>query len=339
MVKIGVGLIGAGAIGRLHARHLVSRVPGAELVAVADVARGAAEACAHECGVPRICEDYRELVAEPAVEAVLIASPADQHGAQIEAAAEAGKHIFCEKPLEYDLGAADSALAAVARAGVTLQIGFNRRFDVSFRQVRDGIASGAIGRPYLLHIISRDPLLPPAPADRPPGWMFFDTTVHDFDMARWLLDDEATEVRALAGAYVHGGNAAVDTALITLRLTGGALAAIDNSQAAYGYDQRIEVLGPGGALAAANELAHGVALSDKGGVRAAGPRTFFAERYAESYVAELAAFIDCVARGAEPPVTGHDGRAAVVLALAAQRSHEDGGRPVAVREIAGAEGG
>jgi myo-inositol 2-dehydrogenase/D-chiro-inositol 1-dehydrogenase len=339
MAKIGIGLIGAGAIGRLHARHLVSRVPGAELVAVADVARGAAEACAHECGVSRVYDDYRELVAGPAVGAVVIASPADRHGEAIEASAAAGKHIFCEKPLEYDLRAADRALAAVAQAGVTLQVGFNRRFDANFAEVREAIVAGAIGRPYLLHIVSRDPLLPPAPAGRPPGWMFFDTTVHDFDMARWLLDDEVTEVRALAGAYVHRGNAAVDTALITLRLAGGALATIDNGQAAYGYDQRIEVLGPAGALAAANELAHGVALSDKTGVRAAGPRTFFAERYSESYVAELAAFVDGVVSGTEPPVTGGDGRAAVVLALAAQRSHEDGGRPVAVSEIAGGEAG
>jgi len=339
MAKIGVGLIGAGAIGRLHARHLVSRVAGAELVAVADVVRGAAEACAHECGVSRVYDDYRELVSDPAVEAVVIASPGDCHGEQIEAAAAAGKHVFCEKPLEANLAAVDGALAAVERAGAALQIGFNRRFDANFRQVRDAIAAGAIGRPYIVHIVSRDPLLPPAKAGQPPGWMFFDTTVHDFDMARWLLGDEATEVRALAGAYVHEGNAAIDTALITLRFAGGALVTIDNGQAAYGYDQRIELLGPAGALAAANELAHGVAVSDRQGVRAAGPRTFFAERYSESYVAELAAFIGCVARGAEPAVTGRDGRAAVVLALAALRSHEDGGRPVAVSEIEGAEGG
>jgi myo-inositol 2-dehydrogenase/D-chiro-inositol 1-dehydrogenase len=339
MAKLGIGVIGTGAIGRMHARHLVSRVPGAKLVAVCDVARSAAEACAAECGVSRVYEDYRELAADSAVGAVVIASPGDKHGEAIEAAAATGKHVFCEKPLEATLPAIDRALAAVARAGVALQVGFNRRFDLNFRQVHDAIEADAIGRPYLLHIVSRDPLLPPAPPGRPPAWMFFDTTVHDLDMARWLLEDEVTEVRALAGAYVHEGNAAVDTALITLRFAGGALATIDNGQAAYGYDQRLEVLGVGGALSAANEATHGVALSNKDGVRLAGPRSFFVERYEESYVAELSTFIDCVARGVEPPVTGRDGRAAVVLALAAQRSHQDGGRPVAVGEVEGAEGG
>lgn len=327
-----VGLIGAGAIGRLHARHLASRVPGAELVAVADVDLAAAQGCATEHGTSRVVQNYGELVADPAVDAVVIASPGYVHAEQIEAAAAAGKHIFTEKPLDCDLAKIDRALAAVARAGVTLQVGFNRRFDVNFRQARDAIVAGAIGRPYLLHIASRDPLLPPAHDHDIPGWMFFDTTVHDFDMARHLIGDEVTEVRALAGAYVHDGGA-VDTALITLRFAGGALATIDNSQAAYGYDQRLEVLGSEGGVSVGNDLGHRVALSDKSGVHDAGPRTFFAERYAESYVAELAAFIDCVLDGGEPLVTGADGRAAVVLALAAQRSHLDGGRPVAVSEI------
>ncbi len=330
--KVAVGVIGAGAIGRLHAEHLASRVPGAALVAIADVNRTAAEECAARCGVSAVRESYRGLLSDPAVEAAVICSPPDTHAQIIEEAAALGKHVFCEKPIGCDLGRIDRALAAVARAGIKLQVGFNRRFDPNFRYVREVVASGKIGRPYILHITSRDPELPPAHGVEGYAGLFLDTTVHDFDMARYLMGSEVTSVYALAGAMVHKAGD-VDTALVTLRFANGAVGTIDNSQTVYGYDQRVEVFGSEGAIAVDNEKPHRATLSDREGVHTALPLHFFRERYAASYIAEMSAFIDCILRDADPPVTGADGRMAVLLALAAQRSYEED-RPVRVSEFA-----
>ncbi|MBI2913196.1 MAG: inositol 2-dehydrogenase [Chloroflexi bacterium] len=318
-------------MGRLHAEYLAFRVRGACLMAIADVDRAAAEACAARCNEPAVYADYRELLNDPAIDAVAVCSPPQTHGQIIEAAAAAGKHIFCEKPLGCDLGSIDSALAAVRKAGVKLQVGFNRRFDAGFRQAHEAVTAGKIGKPRILHIVSRDPELPPAEEIARPAGLFLDSTVHDFDMARYLIGGEVETVYALGGAMVHPGSN-VDTALITLRFANGVLGTIDNSQTVYGYDQRVEVFGSGGAISVENEKRHGATLSDKAGLHAALPLHFFRERYADSYIAELTAFVDSILEDTDPPVTGHDGRAAVVLALAAQRSYQEG-RPVVVKEI------
>lgn len=328
---IGVGLVGAGTVGRLHARYL-SKVPGARLVAVADMDRTAAEATAREHGEIVVHENTVSLLADGAVTAVVIATPGETHGRIIEAAASAGKHVFCEKPLDLDLARIDRALDAVRKAGVTLQVGFNRRFDRNFQSVRDAVAGGKVGKPHVIHIISRDPLLPGPPRDVGPlSGLLFDTTIHDLDMVRFLTGSEFDEVYVLPGDHVHRTRV-IDTAVVSFRLTNGVIGTIENSQAAYGYDQRVEVFGAAGAIAIGNERRHLATLSDAAGVHEALPLHFFPERYQDSYIAELTAFVECVRTGAAPLGSGNDGRAASVAALAAQCSIDEC-RPVRIAEI------
>ena len=330
MTAIGFGVIGTGAIGRLHARHLVSSVPGARLVAVSDVVHAAADACAQDTGA-KAYAGPSGLLADPQVEAVVIASPPDTHAGIIEAAAAAGKQIFCEKPIDCEIEKIDRALAAVARAGVKLQIGFNRRFDANYRAAHEAVASGKIGRPLIVHLVSRDPKLPVVSDTRNAAGLFLDMTIHDFDMARYLTGGEVTEVRALAGRMLHDAGD-LDTALITLRFADGAFGTIDNGQTAYGYDQRAEVFGTEGVVATENERPNRATLTDSAGGHTALALYFFVERFAESYIAELRAFADCIRQDTEPSVSGADGRIAVVIALAAQRSYDEG-RPVSLSEF------
>jgi myo-inositol 2-dehydrogenase/D-chiro-inositol 1-dehydrogenase len=330
MTAIGFGVIGTGAIGWLHARHLASQVEGARLVAVSDVVREAAESCAQDTGA-QLYGGHHELLADPGVEAVVIATPPDTHAAIVEQAAAAGKQIFCEKPIDCTLERTGDALAAVARAGVKLQVGFNRRFDANYRAVRDAIESGKVGRPLIVHIVSRDPKLRAVSDTRSVAGLFLDMTIHDFDMARFLTGSEVTEVFALAGRRLHDAGDA-DTALVTLRLADGTFVSIDNGHTAYGYDQRVEVFGTDGMISTENERPHSATLTDSAGSHGVLPLYFFIERYAESYRRELAAFVQCLARDTEPPVTGRDGRTAAVIALAAQRSCDEG-RPVLLSEF------
>lgn len=335
---LNLGILGAGRIGRVHARTIATRLPQARLRAVADPDAEAAGRLAAECGVPRVADDPAEVLADGDVQAVLICSATDTHAGLVERAAAAGKHIFCEKPLDLDLARIDRLLAAVAAAGVTLMVGFNRRFDPDFARMRGLIASGSIGIPHLLRLTSRDPSPPPPGYLAASGGLFLDMTIHDFDLARFLLGDEVVEVHAAGGVLVDpaiGEAGDVDTAVVLLRFAGGALGAIDNSRrAVYGYDQRAEVLGSAGMLANRNQAADTVERSDAGGLHAPPPFDFFMQRYAASYAAEMAAFLDCVQRGRPAPVGGADGRAAVLLGHAARRSLAEN-RPVRVAELGG----
>jgi myo-inositol 2-dehydrogenase/D-chiro-inositol 1-dehydrogenase len=334
--RVKVGVIGAGRIGRLHARHLATRVPDADLEAIADVDMEAARSTASEFAVPTAVPDYRALLDDPAIQAVVVCSPTDTHAHIVEQAAAAGKHIFCEKPIDLRLDRIDEALAAVERAGVKLQVGFNRRFDPSFRKVREMVAEGKIGSPHMLRITSRDPEPPPISYIRVSGGIFLDMTIHDFDMARFLLGSEVTEIYADGGVMVDpeiGQAGDIDTALITLRFANGAIGAIDNSRkAVYGYDQRVEVFGSEGMLAVANNPRDTHSHSDAEGVHSSLPVYFFLERYTESYVSEMEAFIRCICEDAPPEVSGEDGRIPVVMGLAAQRSYQEH-RPVELSEI------
>ncbi len=333
---VNVAVIGTGRIGRLHAEHLAFRLPEARLVAVADPRLDAAQACAAACRISRAVPDYRELLEDPSIEAVIICSATDTHARIIEEAAAAGKHIFCEKPIAYDLAAIDRALAAVEAAGVVFQVGFNRRFDPSFRRAREIVASGEIGTPHILRITSRDPAPPPIEYIKVSGGIFLDMTIHDFDMARYLMGEEVVEVYAMGGVLVDpaiGEAGDVDTAMVTLRFASGALGAIDNSrQAVYGYDQRVEVFGSAGMVAVSNHTPHRAVVSKADGVHGPKPLYFFAERYVESYLAEMQAFLESVRSGSPPPVTGKDGRIPVVMGLAARQSLAEG-RPVRLAEI------
>lgn len=333
---LNIGLIGAGRIGRLHAAHLAGHVPGARLHAVADVNREAAREVAARYGAAIATADYGELLADSALDAVLIAAATDTHASIIAAAAAAGKQIFCEKPIALSLAAIDGALAAVERAGVRLQIGFNRRFDANYRRVREAVVAGEIGHPELLHIISRDPAPPPPAYLASSGGLFLDMTIHDFDMARFLLGGEVVEVYAMAGALTDpaiGAAGDVDTAVVVLKFADGAIGTIENSRrAVYGYDQRVEILGSAGAIATGNDHANTAVISDCAGVRRDPPLHFFMDRYLASYLAELCAFVEASRHDRPTPVNGQDGRLSVVLGLAAGLSYREG-RPVRLAEV------
>ncbi len=333
-----LGLIGAGRIGRLHARHLAFHIPTAELVAVADVRPEAAEACARACHVPHAVADYREVIARPDVDAVVICSATHTHVEIIEAAAAAGKHIFCEKPLALHLEEVYRALRAVRAAGVKLQVGFNRRFDANYRRVREAIARGEIGTPHLLHIISRDPEPPPPEYVRSSGGLFLDMTIHDFDMARYLIGGEVVELYAVAGVRVDpaiGELGDVDTAVVLLSFENGVFGTIDNSRrAVYGYDQRVEVFGSDGCIRTENEHPNTAVISTARAVCRDLPLHFFVNRYTASYLAEMEAFVEAVREDRPVPVTGEDGLMALVMGLAACRSLEEK-RPVRLAEIVG----
>jgi myo-inositol 2-dehydrogenase/D-chiro-inositol 1-dehydrogenase len=335
--KITVGLIGAGRIGRLHAEHLAFRIPQANLVAVSDIVLSAAEECAAACDVPTALQDHRVIMERADIEAVVICSSTNTHAQMIEEAAAAGKHIFCEKPIDFDLVRIDQALAAVAEAGVKLQIGFNRRFDPNFRRVRELVAAGHIGEPHILRITSRDPQPPPIEYVKVSGGIFLDMTIHDFDMARYLVGSEVVEVYAAGGVMVDpaiGEAGDIDTAVITLRFENGAVGVIDNSrQAVYGYDQRVEVFGSKGAASADNNYPNTTVVSDARSVHRDLPLNFFMERYIDSYIAEMEAFIACIQQDETPSVTGVDGRIPVVMGYAARKSYEEN-RPVRLSEIA-----
>ena len=334
---LSLGLIGAGRIGRVHAETVLTRIPDAQIVAVADVNEGAAQRCAADFAIPRVVVDYHVILNDPQVQAVLICSATNTHARIITEAAQAGKQIFCEKPIDHDLAAIDAALAAVDKAGVLLQVGFNRRFDPNFARVRQLVAAGAVGNPELLHIISRDPEPPSPEYAAVSGGIFLDMTIHDFDMARFLMGRDVEELYAAGSVLVDpriGEAGDLDTVMITLKFAGGAIGVIDNSRrAAYGYDQRVEVFGSGGVARAENNFPNSVTLADGTGVRHDLPFHFFMDRYTDAYVNELVAFVRCLREGAPPPVSGEDGRQAILIGLAARKSFAEN-RPVRLAEIA-----
>jgi myo-inositol 2-dehydrogenase/D-chiro-inositol 1-dehydrogenase len=334
--RLSLGIIGAGRIGKVHAATLAFRIPEAAPLVITDLNRPAAEELAASCGIPRVAQSADDVINDRAVEAVVICSPTDTHADLMIKAARAGKHIFCEKPIDFNLAKIDSALAVVEMAGVKLQIGFNRRFDSNFVRVREAVARGEIGAPHLLHLISRDPGPPPISYIRNSGGIFLDMTIHDFDMARFLIGDEVEEIYTAAGVRVDpeiGEAGDLDTALIVLRFRDGVIGTIDNSRkAVYGYDQRVEILGSEGAISTGNRYPNDAVVSTATGIRRDLPLHFFMERYTESFAEEMRAFVAAVVEDRPVPVTGADGRVPVVMALAARRSHDER-RPVRVEEV------
>jgi myo-inositol 2-dehydrogenase/D-chiro-inositol 1-dehydrogenase len=333
---LNLGLIGAGRIGKLHAEHLAYRIPGARLSMITDVNESAARECAQRLGVPSSGSDYRAILADPGVQAVVICSPTDTHAEIIQTAAAAGKHIFCEKPIDLDLARIDRTRAAVAKAGVTLQLGFNRRFDPNFRRVRQAVVSGEIGTPHQVRITSRDPGPPPLEYIAKSGGIFMDMTIHDFDMARFLVGAEVEEVYATASARVDpaiGKAGDWDTAVIMLKFVNGVVGTIENCrQAVYGYDQRVEVFGSGGSISTDNNYPNSAVVQGKQTIYRDQPLNFFMQRYLESYLVEMTEFVDAVRKGTPPPVSGPEGRIPVVMANAARRSVLEN-RPVRLSEI------
>lgn len=331
-----VGVIGAGRIGKIHARNLATQVPGARVDAIADPLLDAASQAAGQLHIPHAAADYHEIMANPEIDAVAICSSTNTHAQMIVEAARAGKHIFCEKPISYDLAKIDEALDEVKKAGVLFQVGFNRRFDPNFKKVREMVAEGKIGDLHILRITSRDPAPPPIEYIKVSGGIFFDMTIHDFDMARYLSGSEVEEIYVAGAVRVDpaiGEAGDIDTAVITLRFANGAIGTIDNSRkAVYGYDQRVEVFGSGGMVAVSNNTPDTHVYASAEGVTSAKPLHFFLERYMQSFIDEMQTFIDCVQKGCPPSVSGVDGRIPVMMAMAATRSLKEH-RPVRLDEI------
>jgi myo-inositol 2-dehydrogenase/D-chiro-inositol 1-dehydrogenase len=329
-----IGVIGVGRIGRMHAELIAHQVPGAALAAVYDAHEPSARGVATYLRVPAAAS-VEEIFGSD-LDAVAICSSSDTHVELLIATAEAGKAVFCEKPVSLDLAELDRALDAVQEAGVPFQIGFNRRFDPGHASVRRAVASGEIGDPHLVRISSRDPAPPPLEYVKTSGGLFLDMMIHDFDMARYVTGREVVEVFARGTVRVEPSFADVgdiDTALVTLVHDDGCLTAIDNSRrAAYGYDQRVEVFGSEGMAVSENLHAHaGAVLTAKGERRPPNPY-FFLERYLPSYVREWQAFVEAVKGGTTPPASIGDARAPLVIGLAALRSlHER--RPVRTEEV------
>jgi myo-inositol 2-dehydrogenase / D-chiro-inositol 1-dehydrogenase len=332
---IRIAILGVGRIGKMHAEIISRQVPGATLAMVFDVNEAVATAVGLELGVPSTT-DANAVLSSPDVDAVAICSSTDTHVEWLIAAAQAGKAIFCEKPISLDLNKVDEALAVVNASGVPIQIGFNRRFDPAHQSVRDAVRTGAIGDVHLVRITSRDPAPPPIAYVKVSGGLFCDMTIHDFDMARYVTGSEVVSVFATAAVRVDpaiGEAGDVDTAVVVLTHANGAITTIDNSrQAVYGYDQRVEAFGSGGLASSDNPLQHSGSRRTAAGTVGTTIPYFFLDRYVPSYVNEWAAFVAYLTGGGESPVSAADGRAPLVIGLAAMRSVAEG-RVVQISEF------
>jgi len=326
---IRIALFGAGRIGALHAANIAALHPRAELACVYDINAAAATAVASRHGA-KAAASVEAVLGDADIDAVLIASSTATHVDLITASALAGKAILCEKPIDLDIDRVETCRRAIAGTGVPVQIAFNRRYDRSHRAVREAVRAGQIGALELLVITSRDPGLPPLPYLAVSGGIFRDMTIHDFDLARFILgDDPVEEVYATGSIMVERrlqdlGD--VDTAMVVMKAASGALVHINNSRrAVYGYDQRVEAFGAGGMVQSDNLRASTLARSDATATDAKEPLlNFFIERYLQAYRDELTDFIDAV-EGARPPGAGfEDGRSALILANAAWESLRSG---------------
>ncbi len=328
MKTLRIGVVGAGRIGKLHVSNLMTRVSGATVTAVTDVIAQNARELAAQYGIPNVYGDYRELVQDPEVDAVFVCSSTDTHSAISYDAAMAGKHVFCEKPIDHDLERIEKVIAAVEKTGVKFQVGFNRRFDRNFKRVRDAVQSGSVGDPHIIMVTSRDPAPPPVSYVKVSGGIFFDMMIHDFDMVRYLSGSEVTEVFANGAVLVDpaiGEAGDVDTAIVTLKFANGAIGVINNSRkAVYGYDQRVEVFGSQGCITADNETPNLTTLYTETGVMREKPLYFFLERYNDAFIAEAQGFVDAVLEDKPTLVDATDGLKPVLIAMAAQKSLETG---------------
>jgi myo-inositol 2-dehydrogenase / D-chiro-inositol 1-dehydrogenase len=328
-----IGLLGAGRIGKVHAAAIAG-TPGARLVAVADALPDAASSLAAAYGATVASID--DIIGDAGVDAVFITTPTDVHADLIEQAAVAGKAIFCEKPIDLSVDRVRRCLGIVADRGARLMVGFNRRFDPNFRAARARIDAGEIGDVEMVSITSRDPGPPPLEYMARSGGLFRDMTIHDFDMARFLLGEEPVSVTAVGSVLVDpaiGGVPDIDSAAVTLVTATGKIAQISNSRrASYGYDQRIEVHGSNGMVRAENIHESTVEVAGERGFQRPPLMNFFIERYMPAYYAEVAAFVAAVNEGRQPQPDGESGLRALILAEAAVRSNA-GRRTVDVSEI------
>jgi len=330
MKTINVAVAGLGRIGKIHLKNLARNFSEIKVVATMDLLEESRK-IAEEFNVP-----YDELLTVPELDAVVICSPTDTHADYVIQAARAGKHIFCEKPLDLSLERVQEVLEVVEECGVKLMLGFNRRFDPEFMKIRSLVEKDAVGDPQIIKITSRDPGPPPVSYIKSSGGMFLDMTIHDFDMARYISGKQVKEVYAKATVKVDPEIAQagdVDTAVITLTFEDDSMAVIDNCRkAAYGYDQRLEVFGSKGMAQAENLFPNKHKLYTEEGVSGDLPLYFFLERYDASYNQEIKEFIDALLSDSAMPVDGSDGLISIAIGLAAKKSLQEN-RPVQMKEI------
>ncbi|TKJ37852.1 MAG: inositol 2-dehydrogenase [Planctomycetes bacterium B3_Pla] len=335
MKTIKLAIAGLGRIGKIHLKNLCRNFPEVDVVGVMDVL-DESKNIADEFNVNYFVKTIHELIALPDLDGIVICSPTDTHADYVEKAAKAGKHIFCEKPLDLSLDRVQEITAIVEQAGVGLMLGFNRRFDPEFKKVRELVVNGSIGEPQIVKITSRDPGPPPVEYVKVSGGIFLDMTIHDFDMARYISGKQVKEVYAKGAVMVDpeiGKAGDIDTASIILTFEDDTMAIIDNCRrAVYGYDQRLEVFGSKGMAQAENNFPDNHKLYTESGVSGALPLHFFLERYAASYNQEMKEFIDALVSGGKMPVDGNDGLMSIAIGLAAKKSVKEN-RPVRISEI------
>ena len=331
-----VGIVGAGRIGCVHAQTMHTMVSGVRVGAVCSASGDSAKKLAEDFGIPKYGNDYRELCTNPDLDAIAICSATETHLEIIVAAARAGKHIFCEKPLALDIHAIDRALKVVADSGVHFMLGFNHRHDAGVMGVRKAIEQGVIGKPEMVFLTGRDPSLQPLSYLETSGGIFLDTVVHDFDVSRYLLADEPEEIYARGECNVDtaiAGFGDYDTVMAIARFRSGVLVHYNNSRrAVYGFDQRVEVLGPKGRLETSNIHENNITFAAVDGYHRAPIKNFFMDRYMEAYQYEGKVFAECIRDNRTPPCGARDGRQSVLMALAATKSAKEN-RPVRISEV------
>ena len=337
MIK--VGIIGAGRIGKVHCESIMRYVKDATVKTVADpFLNDETVKWAKGLGIDGFTKDYHDILSDKEIEAVLICSSTDTHSKISIEAIEAGKHVFCEKPIDHDVNKIIEVMETLKKhPEIKYQVGFNRRFDHNFKAAREAVKSGKIGELNVLKICSRDPAAPPVSYIKVSGGIFLDMTIHDFDMVRFMSGSEVEEVFAYGAVLVDeeiGKAGDIDTAVITMKLDNGALAVIDNCRrASYGYDQRVEAFGSLGQVAIKNDTDSSAVISDGTGVHAEKPLLFFLERYMQAYVNEISEFADCLVNNKQPSPDVVSGLKPVLIGLAAKKSVAEG-RPVKIAEIA-----
>jgi scyllo-inositol 2-dehydrogenase (NAD+) len=335
--KVSTGIVGLGRMGQIYAGHLAGHRQ-VRVAAVSDIVEGRAAQLAEEFGVGLWTADYREILADKSIEAVFVTSSTSTHREVVTAAAEAGKAIFCEKPIALTLEDADDMIAAIERQGVMFQAGFMRRFDPGYAAARRKIEAGAIGEPVTFKSIGRDPFCPDLEYAKPSvsGGLILDMAIHDFDLARWLMADEVRRVQTEGGTLAFpqlNTVGDIDNAVVNMRFEGGALGNVEVSRnALYGYDIRTEILGTKGGLNIGYYQHTPLLVMTAQGIQH-DMVPYIVERFGDAYQAQTYDFVERVLHDSEPAVDAHDARAALLIGLAARRSyHED--RVVALDEYA-----
>jgi len=332
--KTTIGIIGAGRIGKMHAENIV-KYPNVKVKIISDIFTDNVQDWASDLGIEKVVNEYEEIIYDKEIDAIFVCSPTNTHAEIIIRAAKEGKHIFCEKPISFSLEETKEVLDVVQENNVKLQVGFNRRFDRNFSKIHNSVKNGVIGAPHIIKITSRDPEPPPASYIPNSGGLFFDMTIHDFDMARYIANSEVVEVSAyganLVDSYIEEAGD-IDTAITTLKFANDALGVIDNSrQAVYGYDQRVEVFGESGNLTCENDRPTTVELSNEKGIHKDKLKNFFLERYEDAYLLETKSFIKAIQEDLPLICDGNDGLQAELIAKAAKQSYVEG-KPVKINQ-------